>query len=336
MTATMTAPKELQELQTAGVGVAKELDKHVLCCAITVHMWRGQYKVRDASVRVGEVAVEKSIVTDPRWKLMPETWSVKFSKVEQSINNLVDSNRPLNSETFKFPLKGVDIIPRKSAPALFKKIREIEEKVFNPLVDQFAAALPELTAALREKIGEANYRLISSYIPSDPHKIRERFRIEKHVVPIRFSDEKGFAEYMGKDVDEFSKEIGQYVKQFATSTAETIVAGLQEELTNAVNNLQERIHDKGIIKGATLDMVQRAFEKIRGFDFFMTPELLAKVEAVDKVIKATDHQDLNRDIKGGGVDIAAKLSGALSELTSQCQADAASMAVFGRGRRSLG
>lgn len=326
--------KELP-LQLSDVHVASELDKHILCCAITVHMWRGQFKIRDALVRVGEIKLADEIVTNPRWKLMPDAWSAQFGKVEQEINGLVDRTRPLNSDTHKFPLKGIDIIPRKAAPKLFKDIKSIETEKFNPLADKFVEAFPEIAEELKKQVGDSNFQMIRPFLPTNMVNLRSRFHIEKHVVPIHFSTAGEFQEYMGEEANEFAEEIGEYAKDFATSTAQTIVSGLQDEMLKAIQNLQERISDQGVIKGGTLDMVKRAFEKIDGFSFCMTPELLQKMKVAKMQLGATDHLDLNRDLKHGTGDVAKGLSSVLGELTKQCESEAAAVLAHGRARRSI-
>lgn len=335
--------KHVETLEDNGVYLAKELDEHILCCKITVHMWRGQFKVRDARVRVGDVQLAEDLITNPRWKLLPDQWADRLKKIEHKINNLVDRHRPLNSESCKFPLPGVEILPRKVAPKLFKQIKDIEEKEFHPTVDKFIEAFPTIVESIRASLtkedpvkGEKQFNLLRPFLPVDMARLRDRFWIEKQVVPIRFSEGAAFGLFQGNEAEEFADEIGKYVENFSRNMAQTIVAGLNEEMAKAVANLQERIAEEGIIKGGTLDMVRRAFEKIRNFSFCASPDMLARIKAVEQHLNATSFQELNEDIRHGPGNIVRGLSQVLADLTEQCNAEKAAMLAHGRARRTLG
>jgi len=346
MTATLELEPEVAKhntsLEDQGIKLTKELDKHILCCKITVHMWRGQFKIRDAKVKVGEIQLNDELITNPRWKLLPDKWAEKFNKVEQKINNLVDRYRPLNSENCKFPLPGVEILPRKVAPKVFRQIKQIEETEFHPLVDEFVKAFPSIVETIKTNLtkedaskGEKQFNMLLPFLPRDQNWLRDKFWIEKQVVPIKFAEGAVFGLFEGDEAEEFADEIGKYAENFSRNVAQTIVAGLHEEMAKAVANLEERIATEGVVKGGTLGMVRRSFEKIKNFSFCASPEMLAKIQAVEQHLSFTSHREINEDIRHGSGDIARGLSKVLADLTKHCAAESASLMAHGRTRRTL-
>lgn len=329
-TATVSAP-DLDQ-------VAQELDRKVLFVSITVHMWRGQRKAEDADVKVGEDVLPDDLRTDPRYKLMPKVWASRFTEVEGRIRRLVDEHTPRNTEVATLPLRGIDIIPRKEAKAFFDKIRELEDKVFQPLVDQFCAEWPQLVADLKNRLLNEEkkpelWERTARLLPATPAEVRRKFRIEKRVIPISFDTKIALLD--GQDAEEFVDEVQKGISEFARATALTIVTGLQTELNEAVDNLTNRILDKGVIKSGTLNMVKLAFEKIRGFEFAATPELKKRIHEVQQQLDELDHTDLNRDLRHDAGAVAAQLASSLKELRAQTAAEAKALRGFGRQARAL-
>lgn len=317
--------------------VAEGLDRNVLFVSVTVHLWRGHRKIEEADVKVGTDDLDEDLRTDPRWKLMPKAWAGRFTEVESRIRRLVDDHTPRNTETTSMPLRGIDIIPRKEAKAFFDKLRALEKEVFNPLADQFCVEWPRLMAELRDRLVGAKkpdiWERAAKTLPATSSEVRKKFSVDRRVIPISFDTKITVLE--DRTAEEFADEIQKGIDEFTRETAATIVAGLQAELNDAVDNLAARIADKGVIKGGTLEMVRRSFEKIKAFEFASTPELKARIREVQDQLDGLDHTSLNRDLRHDAGLVAARLADSLKELRTQTAAEARAMRGFGRKTRVL-
>jgi hypothetical protein len=321
--------------QTDEFDTSSELSKNILFVAIYVHLWRGQFKIRGVSVQLDNVELVNKLITNPRWNLFPQEWKEKFTAVENKIKRVI-TELSVNTDSVKFPIKGVHIIARKSAPLFFQQINDIERKDFKPLVDIFTARWMEIVDKLQNDFDDPNaWSVASKFLPSSGPDLSKRFWIERVVVPITLDSQERFGELMGIEVDEYADEIKRYGEQFTKNVATLVTKGLEDELKSAVDNLTERITDKGIIKKGTLGLVNTAFNKLQSFEFVMTDELKAKIKDVKAVLDNSSAQDLNKDLKEDAGKVSEQLATYLKAVKAQVESDASTVRTFGRARRAI-
>jgi hypothetical protein len=315
--------------------VAEELNKNILFVAVSVHMWRGQFKIHNALVKLGKTELAKDVVTNPRWDLFPKVWREKFTAVEGRIKKVIEQTA-VGADGVKFPIRGIHVIARKAAPKFFQDITIIEQQDFKPLVEEFSKRWPETVQMLKAGFeDEEAWVTAARHLPATSNDLAKRFWIERVVVPIRLDSNAEFDKLVGEEVEEFAEEIKQYGQQFTKNVAELVIKGLEDELKLAVDNLLERINDKGVIKSGTLGMVHTAFNKLQNFDFVMTDELKAKIVQAKKLMTENGPKDFNDDLKEGGTKITAQLVTYLKAVREQAATDAAIVRSFGRARRSI-
>lgn len=306
----------------------KELNKNILFVCITVHCWRGLYKISEADIKIGKVELDKEKITDPRWKLMPKYWHDRFTKIEHKIRSTVDKL------SLPFPIRGIDIVPRSYALKMFQDIDKICKTEFYPAADEFAAAWPGIVNDLKLSMAPDIFNLVRHHLPDNASTIRQRFHVVKHVIPMT-GDMTGFGKVTDEEANEFAVEINKYTQQFISDTTDLIVKNLHDELNNAVDNLVARIDEKGIVKEGTVDMVRRAFDKLKAFDFAASPDILKKMNNIERTINETSVSELNLDNRHGSGLISTNLIKALRSIQKQYNDDVNIVSKFGRKARAI-
>lgn len=302
----------------------KEIRRNVLLTHVSIHQWRGQRRMDDAETIVDGAKVDKKRTTEGKWQLMPEAWRKKFSTVEGKLRGVISRVSP------RFPIPGVYVIPRLQAKKLFEEIDRITKEEFDPLVDELVAGWDAIVAEHKKSLTEAQFKQIEKHLPTAATKLKAKFQVVKHVIPMGGGDE-----LVGADAESYAKEIEQYTRSFVEETARSITDGLSEELGNSIDTLVARIDDQGVVKEGTLNAVQAAFEKMKGFSFAASPDVLKKIQAVEKTISETDCQRINRDNRHGDRRMALGLAQVLKDLQASSEADLASVGRFGRARRAI-
>ena len=334
MPITLTGPGPelplIQDLLAPTDSIAKTLNNGVVFIAVYTHMWTGQAKIRNALVKLGQEELARELVTNPRWNLLPASWRKKFSGVHSQIQRVIDQTS-INASEISFPIRGVHIIARRSYPDFAKSVKEIEQNDFQPLVKQFVKQWPNIMDQFRKQITEPHvWQALSSKFPSQT-KLADKFWIEIIRVPIKLGTD---AALEAVD-DQEMKDIVEQGQRFTKNIANLVVKGLEDELRDSIDNLLERINNKGVIKQGTLDMVKTAFKKLQDFDFVMTDELKAKINTHKSVLMASDCKELNHDIRHMEGQMASNLTKYLQVVREQSAADASIARAFGRGRRSI-
>lgn len=310
--------------------IAKTLNNGVVFIAVYTHMWTGQAKIRNALVKLGKEELARELVTNPRWNLLPDSWRKKFSGVHSQIQKVIDQSS-IGSDEISFPIRGVHIIARRVYPDFAKSIKEIELNDFNPLVQQFTKQWPDIVEQFRKKVTDPTvWATLSSKFPTST-KLAYKFWIEIIRVPIKL----GTDTTLEAVDDQEMKEIVEQGQRFTKNIANLVVRGLEDELRGSIDNLLERINNKGVIKQGTLEMVKTAFKKLQDFDFVMTEELKTKINANKDLLLESDCKDLNHDIRHDTGEMAGNLAKYLQVVREQSAADANITRVFGRGRRSI-
>lgn len=307
--------------------ISCELQQHVVFAHVSVHLWRGRFKIRNPVIQVHDAAVDKSLIGDTHWTLMPEIWHKKFGKIENELRSIISSASP------RFSIPGVYVLPRKRTAELFRKVDVCVQEKFQPLVKQFVDSWESTVADnLARAENDSQRQEVKRFLTDNCKKLGERFYVDKHVIPVAGRASK---ELNNQKAVEYADEIEQHARSFLQSTAQTIADGLTEELREAIDALAQRIDDRGVVQGATIDAVRRAFAKIRDFSFAASPEILEKIRIVDDKLRDTNHQAINADSRHGDRGLSDDLVRTLRSLRQQSEADIDSFRRFGRATRSI-
>jgi hypothetical protein len=333
--------------------VTTELARSVDFIAISIHRWRGRYKARCVSPKVKDKEIPDELITPNQWKLMPPDWDKKFTQIAGKIHNVVDGACILNPkdededdriannnvrQIIKFPIKGMRIIPRRNVIRLFDAVEEIENNEFRPLVEKLGAQWSSIVEERLKLIADQPAEVqaaFSSLMPTSGAALMTQFYIVKCRVPINLAHD-NIEAYTGQDATESIQKMKAAGERFTNMITETIIEGLNDELSSAVDNLTNRIGEGGVIKEGTLEMVRTAFKKFRDFDFVMTPGIQDQMENVAKLLKEYAVVSLNKSLKDlGAKSITVKLANHIKDVKVLCLNSTAQMRVAKGGRRIL-
>lgn len=310
MTQTLEAPS-----QTGGAAerddkfAATELQNNVAFVAVNVHYWRGRRKAKNAEIRVLGATVDDALLTQPYWALLPEEWRKKLGTVENGIRNAVARH------AVHFPLlRGVHIVPRDKLAEMSAAVEQLRGQ-FHELVEQLCEQWPSVREdVLRKAESDGQRQTLRDFLPLSASTVRNACSIDCSIIPIRLDMAEG--------------------EGFALETVRAITEGLQGELEDAVDNLLQRIRDRGVIRGGTLDAIRRSFDKLQGFDFAMSAALRRQLHEARESLDASP-QELNQDLRHGNGRIVAGLKSALQDVRRQCEEDLTAVSVYGRAVRTI-
>lgn len=362
------APDELTDI----AHVARTLNQTVVFTHVSVHRWRGQRSIDEAVVQVEGQKANEALITVPRWKLLDAAWQEKFSKLENKLRAVISNASPsfpipgvyviprlrarelfaqidrLANEQFNpladtFVAQWTDYVAGLKAKATTAQWEQIERALpasGSALRRKFAVVkhvIPMTGAgvsavAIREVFSELEMALadvdgVTALVKTGVHNELQK-ALEKLLVHTG-------GELTGSDADDFAGEIEQATRKFVADAASAISDGLQKELSDAVENLRERLDTQGVVREATIEMVERAFSKLKSFSFAATPGVLARMREVETKLSQSDHAALNLDNRHGNRAVAIDLADSLKKLLAEAAKESSGLRAFGRNVRSI-
>ncbi len=125
-------------------------------------------------------------------------------------------------------------------------------------------------------------------------------------------------------VEDWVGEAQSTTNRLVSRAVENMINEPIREFENAVGKLAE-MQGRGTCRLATLDVVRRAYNKLKGFEFLMPEELMQRLKDVDVRIGSMDPQAVN-----GGSVAAQQLSESLRAITDELVSDATKIKAFSR------
>jgi len=302
--------------------IMKKVQQHCLLVTLNIHCWQGRPQIDEASVSINDDELDDETATQPHWKLMPKQWRAKFQNLEGKARGLI------KQYSVPFKLRGVYIVPIVDADELFGGLREVRDGYEN-VTSQFVDCYDEWVDALRAKYGEDKFNMAVKHIPSKkylPHK----FGIEWAIVPMGRP---------GDTIDDFAvsdlvREAKTTMNKMIIDSVETMIRQPREELAEAVASLTKMLSadGNGRVKTASLEKVQRSFNKYRNFAQMIGEDSAALqiMRQVDAQLDGLSPQTLNRDEQ-----IRDDLLGVLSSLKNEIADEAKTIATFDKFKRNL-
>lgn len=347
---TATMEPDTQVVKSKGAKVADitgQLAKSIAFVVVSVHMWRGQYHIKGAKVEVSGEEVSEKVTTKPRWNLMPPKWREKFTNIESKLKACITKARILNPDTddeevgelLRFPIRGLSIIPRNRLVNLFDELEKIENGEFKDTVEAFSNDWEEVVMWAKNEVKDHPpevWNIVRSFLPTSAQAAKERFYVEKIVIPIKLDSGVDLEYLTGADAQQYVGKMKEYGQNFTKRVADTIIVGLQDELNNAVDVLVNRVREGGVIKNSNIASIRNVFEKFQAFDFLMTDELQQQMSDLAATLGDVDCTDLNKSLKDAGAQsVTVKLADSLKLIRQQCSDHMSTVRSHARGKRTL-
>jgi len=301
---------------------AETMADHVLFVSVTVSSWRGQFEVTGGEVRVDDRAVARDMVADPRWKLLPTPWRLRFGKIENA------ARREVDRKALPFPLTGLSVIPRTAAGDVFAAI-DVQAAALAAAADEFVEQWPTILTDLEGKVPADLWPGVRAKLPTAVD-LRKKFGIKTRVVPVGGLG----ATLDDADAGAYAREIQAKTTQFIDETAAVMAAGLRDELHAAAAAVTDRMTDKGVLKAATLANLGEAFDKLAAFKFLTGADVQGRLRDAHRRLKEMDPSTLNDSTRKGDGLLAAELATLIRGVTDGLAADR-KFAGVGRAARSV-
>lgn len=277
---------------------------HCFLLSLTFHRWGAQPQVRGADVEVGGVILAPGRqVTAPRWRLMPLTLKAEIDRLESKTRSTLDHI------SVPFFIKGVHVVPLNRAQKLFETLHRIREELDATVERLVRRGYDGLLGEIKDELGNKAFAVAQSFIP-DCDEMVGRFGLIWAMIPLETGKHLGA---LGPaEAVEYVEEARAQLRQMLQESVEAMIRQPRKELAAAVVNLADLIDREGVRRG-TLDRVQRAFEKLRGFQFLADAQLLDEMREVEQHLGDRGPRDLNRAKKEGMV-VTTGLTAALRKL----------------------
>lgn len=265
------------------------LTREVVLVSLNVSWLKGQYVIESAQVKLEDEELQDDVATRPRWKMMPEDWKSKFSKLERKARLAIEAYG------VPFGIRGLQVIPRGMLSELFEKLGSIRQD-FNELAAEFAQEFPAILAAFEKKVGPAAFEQYRSKLPTAAG-VLGHFSIRYPIVPIVLGENTGQSSLAtileGQAARQLVNESREQMDDIIRESLEVMVRRPREELSEAVQHLADSLEQEKVVKQATLDKVARTFRKYRSFDFLADEQLLSVMAQVERRLEGHGATDIN-------------------------------------------
>ncbi|MFA5571866.1 MAG: hypothetical protein WDA42_02060 [Candidatus Bathyarchaeia archaeon] len=291
-----------------------------------------QRGIKDAIVEIpgaGEISAE--LRNAPSWQLLPREWREQYQAIDTSARKYLHSQsvQPKASGRVKSPiLVDLDIIPLHKAEEIFNTLGEYATQM-QTVHDAFVEIYDELLDNLRDTLSDTVFDTLAGTLPTKK-SIRDMAGITWGILPINSGQVPNLQPIItqlseiqqklpvGADLTEvvdnltaiqtqllsptqldthaakFAAEASRkQLQSMAESLAETVFTAPRQAFADGVKHLMESINGGKQIRNGTLDIVRRACDTLRNFDFVADDVLLSQLDQVEMAIADTTVKELN-------------------------------------------
>lgn len=293
---TMTSPL------TTNFTPAASLLSRVILVAPSLRRWQGQYRLRNAEIRLNGEKLDTKKTTGTRTKLLEtsgdrvKAWKERFVAFESDRKTIVEKY------STTFPINGVRIVPRDKAEEFFDAMvgpvdrqgqpvfqvgRDVQSLAYRvaQTADRFVEDYDNVIDDIRAHQDPAVWSYISKIIP-EKHRMRERFGLDIAPVELQGSGGTSTVRTTREDLQRYDQLVQASTLRLVDQAVEEMIAGPRDQLAKELGDLHELISRDGRITDRSFNGVREAIAKIRSFSFVATDDLLRQIEDISTRIGA--------------------------------------------------
>ena len=339
-----------------------DLSKKLMLVRLRISWPKLQRSIQDAIVEVpgaGEIARE--LRNNPQWSILPTEWKDRYQKVESKARTYL-RQQSIQPNSVKSPvLLDLDVIPIHKAAEIFDTLKQYNEEL-QEIHNEFVPHYNNVLKQVHELIGDDAFAVLRNTLPNE-WRLKQMANLSWGVLPIstgyipdlrpiinRLNNipDTEHVEDIKKELNEIQDRIDEpvfvdsEVAEIAAQETKRQLNNMAESLAEAVFNEPRAAFAEGIhhlltaidsgkqIRNGTLDIVRRACNTLRNFDFVADRELLTQLDKVSDIVETVNITELNRDSEVGTA-IAEVLRGAYKQATNK-DAAATTLSNFRRIR----
>lgn len=326
---------------------AASLQERVLLVAPTLGWWKGQYKLPDAEIHLGEHVVNRKQATTPQIKLLEasgytQAWKKKFNDLDNERNTIV----AMFSRTF--PIRGVRIIPRTAAEEFFDALigptdergrpaysaaRSVQSLAFRlqETTQEFIRNFDRVLQEIKFNTQADVWRYVYPRIPTAA-ELPEKFYVD--VLPIELHGSAGADGVTRADLQRYDRQIQASTMRMVEAAIEEMVCGPRDELAKAITELHNLIGRDGHVTDRSFNGVRAAIAQLRMFSFVADDDTLRTINELASRIEDVDPAALTSDTAAGENGLLTALNHVRQELADE-QTRSADIERFGRQLRGF-
>lgn len=248
---------------------------------ITIHRPRLTRKVANVNLSVGGQELNSDNVTKPSWKLLPAELASELDAIESAAGKLIDEYSARFCGTVKiggvqrYALHATYCVPKNVVPTLLHELDVLNTQL-KQAVSYWAEREGEFNELIKRQLGAEQYELARKQIP----KIRDLVA-STGIFVVSLPIGQTYDTIQGHRLDGLLSQSRDEARKMINSVMENLVAGPRQELSEALENFQKIISNGSRIRERSVEVVRRAFRRLKLFDFVADTTLAQKIAALD-------------------------------------------------------
>lgn len=255
----------------------KDFEAKVLLVATRYSRWTGVLSLDNATISVNGNDIDDESVRMPPVHLITKHYPVRsdgrlWHEAFSSVLSHVNSAKELF--TFPSPLVGVRQLAKGTEQQYRDRIDFIRSDHLQPIVDEFVDSFDEhIVPQWAAKLSSAVWNQVVGKIPSG-RELRPKFGLS--TAELRVGE---------------LFEVGTMIQE----SLDMLLSGVREEIAVCSSALRDVISNNRRITAASFAPLQRAIEKVKMFEFALTPTLASEIEEVGEWLSQRDIPALRED-----------------------------------------
>ncbi len=336
-----------------------DLSKKLMLVRLRISWPKLQRSIQDAVVEVpGAGEITRELRNNPQWSILPQEWKDRYQKLESKARTYLHQ-QSIQPNSVRSPvLLDLDVIPVHKAAEIFDTLKQYNAEL-QEIHNEFVPHYLEVLARVKEVVGEEVFAKLERSLPSKCY-LKHMAYLSWGVLPIstgyipdltpiisklsEHTDTQDIVDelttiqerldepvFIDSDVaDVAAQETRRQLTNMAESLAESVFTEPRAAFAEGVQHLLRAIESGKQIRNGTLDIVRRACDTLRNFDFVADRELLTQLDRVSDVVESVNITELNSDSEVGNA-LAEVLRGAYKQATNK-EAAATTLSNFRRIR----
>jgi hypothetical protein len=302
--------------------LAERLSQSVMRAGVSVRWWRGRVTLTGATVEYAgrQLTREDGVRPQPIY-ILPAEWETRFRRLEDEIRRVIYRRRvqvyaydlaapppvtapgtvPGNAEDQleeqRTLLSSDNIVPASAKDVIRSEISQIVRERWQPLVNEFVAAYPDILAAARTRYDAAIWTAVENQSPTQA-ALPGYFKVVFLPLPL------------GVRADDLTVEALQDgAGDYLVALRESMIRQMIGTLRDASENLVARIREKGVVKTGTLEAVTSALANFRSFAGAMDADSISsQLAEAERLLSSASPTEINRSSRHGVGDIATRIN----------------------------
>ncbi len=311
-----------------------DIERHCYILSVTVRAFRGNYQIKDATITVGGDKFDDELISKPQWKLFDKwnkrlgpyesrvrkvvyessvtfrdgVYIVPKAKAETMIKKIHAIRDDYLAEVAVLVEEWdsfVETLKAKFEPGVWSTVSaKLPKKddiphMYGVDVSLWSSGASEAAAACLDAVPGLAYQARAMDLTTVARKLpRDQAETLKRLVDgiLKLEEKAGneSSKLINDGVGEWLGEVRETTERVVRTAINSMLEEPAKEFREALENMDGIISRGGVCRAGTLDAVRRAYDKLNSFSFMMPPEIMEKLQSVDRGLRHADPTAINQ------------------------------------------